>query len=372
MNFKKLTIILTSLATIFTCGSCEKPNNEQETPLEGDVTLVPSINAIKSDAKDICKFTIMVGDAVLTEGGDIYDVQTSQKLSSHEFTSDKIGEYKFFASYKGRLSEQITVSVLKNIPDLVEDTQKENTNFKHRVLGMQFTGTACRFCPNMKAAIKDVEKKEIAKNAVFTAIHSFNSDDIMYSKASGQIGQLHGNGSYPAFGTDMRRNVFNNYHTNELIKKIEENITNDLKEIAKAGISVATEVQGDKIVISSEVKSSEDQNYRIAAWVLEDKIEAAQTGENPRPEYDMNIHDDVFRACSTSNNNYTGDNLGFIKTGSSKKYVMNITISEKWKLENCRIIVFVTSPDFDAPTKFYVSNVVTCPLNGTMGYEYNK
>ena len=74
-----------------------------------------------------------------------------------------------------------------------------------------------------------------------------------------------------------------------------EQIASRVNEVAasgcKTGISVAAENVGNSVVVNVKVKSANVDNCRVAVWLLEDGIVAAQTGGSS-----TEVHNNVLRA----------------------------------------------------------------------------
>ena len=56
------------------------------------------------------------------------------------------------------------------------------------------------------------------------------------------------------------------------IKEIKAQIDQLKKDKADAGIAASVKISGDDILVNAEVKAAVANNYRIAAWLLEDGI----------------------------------------------------------------------------------------------------
>lgn len=375
MKPTKLIFTFMALATIsFSCSSSDPDPTPDPTPgpVDGGIVLDISTNAIKSDGKDYCDFNVKAGDTDVTDKAEIYVVGTTTPLTSARYTSTQQGNVSFFASYNGNVSSQVNIKVLPEIPELPTDAQPENTNFKRRVLALQFTGTACPNCPYMIGAIHEVQKTDVAEKVLFAGIHSYNYDDIMYNKSAAAIGQSFGNGYYPGVSCDMRKEVLNAVGSITLTaSKLETLINNAHADNARAGISGSVIRSGNQIIVKASVKAAQTGNYRISAWVLENGIYAKQSNSTGVTSYDFDTHNNVLRAVASNVNDYTGDDLGEIQSGATKSYVMSINVDSEWKLEKCKVLLFVTTPDAGGSAKkYYVNNAVLCNLDQVVMYEY--
>lgn len=354
-------------------GENEENGNGGETA-PGDIVLTLSTNAIQADGKDKCDFTVTMDKEQLTKEVAIYMVgNTTTPLEGLSFTSTKTGEYKFFASYKDKVSKQVTVKVLSQIPDLPADEQPQNTSFKRRIMALQFTGTGCPNCPYMIAAIHEILKSDVADKVIFTGIHAYNSDDIMFTAAMGAIGSTYGNGYYPGVGLDLRKEVLNAVSdVNTTTSRLKNMISKAQEGDAKAGISASVLKTGNEIIVKVAVKAAETGNYKVGAWVLEDGIYAKQSNSTSIKGYDFDTHNNVVREVSGRNDyDFSGDLLGEITKGETKNHVLNMKINPEWSLQNCKIICFVSTPDAGgAAKKFYITNAAICNIDGAKLFEY--
>lgn len=376
---KRIKTLFLFCALALAVSSCSSDDDETDVSggtTAGELTLSLSTNAIKSDGKDYCEFIVKAGETTVTDGVTVYQVGSNTvPLSSMRFSSAEEGTYTFFASYGDKVSPQVSVMALSAIPDMPVDPQPENTSFVRRVLALQFTGTGCPNCPYMIAAIKEIQKTEEASKMLFAGIHSYNDDDVMYTRTSAAIGQAYGNGLYPGIGCDMRKHVQNAVRDIQATKtKVLEMINEEYAAApAKAGISASVMKNGSQIVVKADVKAAEAGKYRLGAWLLEDGIRARQANGGVTGDYDFNTHDNVVREVSGQNGDYdfTGNDLGHIAAGEAKSYVMSFRINSEWNLPNCKLLLFVSTPDAGGSAKkFYVNNAILCKLDQTAKFEY--
>ena len=381
---KRTKVFFLCCALALTGMSCSSSNNEGENEnpggnggtTEGELTLNLSTNAIKSDGKDYCEFIVKAGETTVTEGVTIYQIDNSNStpLSSTRFSSTQEGTYSFFASYADKVSSQINVIVLPVIPDMPVDPQPENTSFVRRVLALQFTGTGCPNCPYMIGAIKEVLKTTDASKVLFAGIHSYNYDDIMYTKTVATIGQAYGNGYYPGVGCDMRKNVQNAVSSISVTaSKLQSMINEEYAASTKAGISASAIKSGNQIIVKTNIKAAQTGQYRIGAWILEDGIYAKQSNNGVSGDYDFDTHNNVVREVNGQNGDYdfTGNSLGNITAGETKSYVMTFKINSEWNLQNCKLLLFVSTPDATGSAKkFYVNNAILCNIDQVAKFEY--
>lgn len=356
--------------------SCDDDPTPPSKPLpSGKLTISATANAIKSDGTDYCEFIVKLGETQQTEGVTIYMVEgsASNPLSSLRFSSTQVGEYNFFAAYGDDVSEQTTVKVLASIPQLPTDPQPTNTSFTHRVMALQMTGTGCPWCPLMITGIRELLQTVDAEKVLFTGVHAYNQTDPMFTATTSAIAQAYGTGSYPLVTVNMRKDKASQaggyqdpaQTVAELLRVINKEYNLDVK----VGVSASVEKSGNEIVITAGVKAAQAGSYRVGAWVLEDGIEAKQTSNIAG---DFNTHENVVRGVAGRSADYifTGDLVGDLAVGESKKHVMTISVGPKWVLENCKVIVFVSTPDEAGANTYYVNNSILCEIGATAGYTY--
>lgn len=81
---------------------------------------------------------------------------------------------------------------VSGIPELPADPQPGSTNFNHRIMLLQHTGTYCPNCPNLMSSLKEVAQDNGYNDRyVHVASHSYNQEgDAAYSDAGKDIAGL--------------------------------------------------------------------------------------------------------------------------------------------------------------------------------------
>lgn len=394
---KTLKLFAMLCTTLLLCNSCLKGigweeeqrenNKEPEKPQTG-LVLTATPSTIIADGEDVAVLEITLNDEVLTEGFTIYDDEDNiVELESMEFSTTVAGEYKFWASYKSEISDTITITAEEpeedpdnnETPEGPTDSDPENLNFKRRSLLIQFTGTGCGYCPGMTQSLRDVlSNEEYAEHTVLTAAHRYNGSDPAYL-AGYALDQAMGISGYPSLVADMCY-IVTSYYTNY----VENLVTTALsRTTAKAGISAVSYIEDDKVIIKATVKAAEESKFRIGAWLMEDGIYGQQSNYGIA-EGDFNIHDNCIRVADSkvSSSDYTGYEIGPvdengkvqpIKKGETAEYTFTIELKDKWKRENCSLVIFVTTPEkVQGRESYFVNNVIEMPLEGEVAFEYEE
>lgn len=370
MKSIKLLAFFAAAATIsVSCGGSD--TDQPEPPKRGNLLLTASKDAITSNGTDAVTFN----DEMTEEGGEKIDV-TGQAtiylagkdaLPSNSFTTEMEGSYRFYAAYGPNVSNDITIKAMPEVPELPADPNPASTDFAHRHLVIQHTGTDCGYCPYMMSALAQLaQDSEYSSQYCLAASHSYNTSDPMYSALSKNIGRLYGTGSYPYISMDLNKNLgVNNSSVAANVNNLKKLLDNNAVATPEAGITAAVSATSAQIIINASVKAAVTGSYRVGAWILEDKINAMQYGAQSD---EHNIHNNAVRAAAGNQSILTGTEIGTIEAGKTGNIVQTINIDRKWKIENCKVLIFVTNPDADKQTP--VKNCIVCPIGGSVAFEY--
>lgn len=344
-----------------------------EIPADGELVLTATPSTIVADGESFSQLMLTKGGVEISGDFKLYDGNNQQvELPDMKFTTTKKGKYEFWASYGTDVSNDVEIIATEkkpDAPDAPSDDNPDKTNFKRRVLLIQFTGTGCGYCPGMTTTLREVMAEDYyKKNVVLVAAHRFNENDPAYLYGA-PLDQAMGIASYPQIAVDMHtRTGYTNYGSvTSLLKNAIARVD------ARAGIA-ATSVYDEEtrtVSITATVKAAETNEFRIGAWLIEDGIYGKQS--NKGYPGDFNTHDHCIRVADSkvSGTDFSGHALGVIEAGSTAEYSFSIDVDSDWNADNCSLVLFVTSPESRNGSKyFYVNNTVEMPLDGTIDYEY--
>lgn len=348
-------------------GPVTPPNDEPEVPeTEGTLTLEVDKLIIQSNGTDASTFIVKFNGKAITEDVIIFDGANKpvDLGTSFKFTTAEAGDYTFYANYKTFISNKVTVTaVTTQVPETPADPDPSSTSFVRKVLITKFTGAQCQFCPNATASLhKFFDEHELAGNAVKAEAHTFSSDDPAYFGDS-----FYSVSTFPTICVDwsvLTVNVDYNTLSSVVAERYEA-------EDAKVGISVNSVCENGALTFKVCVKAAETGQYRVGAWLLEDKIKGQQKGA-PVGEENSWYHEfnDCIRiADSKSGTSYAGLKLGDIEAGKTAEKMFTWTLEDGWKVENLKLCVFVSVPD-EKGYSYIVNNVITAPINGVTPFEY--
>lgn len=373
-NFKTLLLMFAG-ALLFV--ACEQGGASESTDLQLEVTK----SKIFNNGEDYTEFIVTLGGKVLTEGYEIYNAATfvPANLTDNRFTSTMAGTFSFKAVYGTLQSNIVKVNVRLAPPAMTEppvDNNPEKTNFYRRILFTQFTGTGCGYCPYMTNAVAEARADaDTDSKMVFTAVHHFNSDDPSYFTGALTLANVLGVGlSAPAVRADLTK--VNGMGCGQSAKAVKNFVTSYyIKDTAKAGVAVNSKLYtAEKFVVCSAlVKVNTDGEYRVGAWLLEDKVYGAQANYDnltPYGDVNFNYHNGSVRvADSRQGTEWTGTDLGVMKAGEAKSMDFAIQLEDGWKSEDLYLVLFVSTKN--AKGTWVVNNAVYAEVDGVTDFVYD-
>ena len=250
--------------------------------------------------------------------------------------------------------------------ELPADPQPQSTDFSHKIMLLQHTGTACPNCPRLMTSLKEIAADPAyAEKYQHVASHSYNTDDPAWSEAAKKISDAFCK-AYPELTFNLSGETTGDDTSVATIKRY---IDQTHKGKADAGICAAAQLTGNTVTVSTQIKAGAENSYRVAAWILEDDIKAQQSSNGALEEW-MHTHENALRAFSGTSLNLGiyGEKLGTLKAGETAEKVLTIELKKDWKAENCKVFILVNS---SKDGKFDVSNCTICPIGGSVTYQYN-
>ena len=358
----------------------------------GSLILVADKTTIYDNGIDGATFTLYYGGQILDDGYDLYIGVGDKKISGNKFTSTVQGTFEIWAAYGATISNSVNISVIQTPPTgpaVPEDTNPSKTNFKRRVLLTQFTGTGCGYCPLMMNALHQVlTNATYGDKVVVAAAHLYNESDPCWLSEAQTLDNALGVTGFPSIYADLNKSAMGDASFASLkscIDKAQNRVS------VKGGIAVNSKYDSKLgfVNINVLVKAKETTEFRVGAWLLEDNIYGKQsvypdpysgTGELTQPldGVDFNNHNNVIRLADSkaSNTDFSGHSLGTIEAGKTASREFAFKLKEngagsktKWNHDNLRVIVFISTQE---GSKWYVNNVVKCPKDGSVDFEYEN
>ncbi|MGN1216125.1 MAG: Omp28-related outer membrane protein, partial [Candidatus Cryptobacteroides sp.] len=354
---RKYSSILAALA--LGLGFCACSLTGEETDIDsggeeietGELSLALDKTIILADGESSARLIVKIGDKEVTDfdAVSVYQVDKDEKnvpikVPGLVFTTKTPGSYTFWVSYKSKLSNKVSlvaVSPSLDIPGIPSDPDPTNLDFRKRVLITQFTGTGCGYCPNMIQLLRKFRDQDNYQGkTVLAACHTYNQTDPMYLKDYTAIAK--NVSGYPSVMLDLKSSTIT---TTPALSTFNKMVDNEYSVKALAGICATSVAEGLQFVVNAGIKVSEAGKYYIAAWLLEDGIEAKQS--NYGTLGDFSVHDNAVRDILGYNAS-KGDFKGFeysVEAGEVVTHEFQFTLKEDWKLENCHVVVYVCALD---------------------------
>ncbi|MGN0190232.1 MAG: Omp28-related outer membrane protein [Candidatus Cryptobacteroides sp.] len=352
--------ILTVVAAFFAATSCGK---DSETAVSG-LTISVDTPVIRADGQSAAKIIVKFGNSPVTSGVSFYDARTNKpiEIPDFKFTTQTAGTYSFWAAYQTFQTSTLDITAVDSpLPELPSDTQPTKTVFKKRTFIIQFTGTDCQYCPYMIDILEQLEKSH-PEQFVLAACHTYNLGDPAYLGYN--IDNALAVGGYPTVVLNMDKSQkFSNYQYPSMLTDMLEDDYGDGS--CGIGISVASTVDGENLIIKAQMKVADSGRYRIGAWLLEDGIVGKQQG-SPN---ETDIHDNCVRDIYSKNSStdYSGS-LHIMEAGKTANQFFIGKLKSNWQVENLHIVVFVCTQN--EAGNYFVSNVIDCPAGGSLTYDY--
>ena len=373
MKFTKIFALLCAVAVGFV--SCDNGNQGVEKPdVKGNITL--SADKTNVQLGESVTFTATMKDAETGEMVDvtkfvsIYDNQLNK--ISNPWTPEASGSYTFNATYGPESSNNITITVMAQMPEVPADPQPANLAFNHRVVLIDHTGVNCGYCPMMTESLKLLEETEWHKhyNEVTCHAGSMAGGDPGNSAAANALNKMQKPDGYPHLKINFYGTGIGNYGGQTTVNKVINEFNKCVnKEGADVGISMAVEGDSSYIYCAAQVKAKTAKEYKVVAWLLESGIYSpGQAGASK--DYHK-IYNYALRNISGqySENNVAGESVGVIEKGKTHDCAFSLPItSTKWKYENMGVLVIVSARNAD--NKWEVVNSSYCKIGETKPYEY--
>lgn len=359
------------MLTIAVACACGNPGEEVVPVIPGEMSFSADTDQLRSDGTDAVTFTVEVTDEEgvkhdVTEHAEIYLNYETTPLTSNVFTTDKDGEYVFYAVYGLQVSQDIVITAINDVPDLPADPQEDNLSFRHRMLLVQHTGATCSNCPRMMESLRKLSEDEAYSSLYHhVASHSYNGGeaDDAYSEAARDLSMAYNiTGLYPMLTFNLT-----SVSVGTELSEIKAQIDALKMDEASVGIAAAAKVSGDDVLVNVEVKAAVENSYRVAVWLLEDDIYSLQSGMS---ESWHNTHNNALRyaAGKASQLSFVGDKLGALAQGEKAGKMFVLPLEDTWVAENCEALVIVTAADENG--NYDVVNCALCQVGETVTYDY--
>ena len=297
---------------------------DPESGEEGILLLKSDVREFYADGKSVVSFIVMLDDKDVTEDAVIKCVTDGVILSGNTFSTEKEGEYVFNASYNGVQSDNISVVALFS------------SSFERKVCVMEFTGQWCAQCPG-GATILNFLVNDLYKGKVHAL--AFHNNDEYSLPVEQLLAERFKITTYPSYLTDMRDcgELNGNGCSDSIYKSLYESVT-----FCGPSVSCTFDQAAGTVAVSAKVVSEKTSEYRLAAYVVEDKVRGSQTLGTGSVQSDYN-HRHIVRKMLSSD--YMGDRLGTIAAGSEATKTYSFTLDPLWNPSNVSVVILAITSD---------------------------
>lgn len=392
-NIMKFASLLAAAVILFSCTGTSGDDGGES--LDAVLKIETDKNLFQSDGVDHVTLTVTLDGVPVKDDVVFYQGTSPIEVKDFKFFSTKAGDYEIWASHGIYVSEPVTLrAIAVPIPQTPRDEKPASTEFKSRVMCMQFTGTACGYCSQFMTRLKDAFNKESLKDDyVKVSIHNYQYSDLFPDHAYYQwnwatdmlrvTDLFSGKPAAPSNPSIVMDYMYGYYLYDATSSSAFEQYIidmNESKEDKACGIAVNARIEGDQIVAKVTVKAAVEGSYRVGAMLLEDGIEAKQiNGESWMNTHNACVRHIDARYKVNGKESYYGHSLGTIKAGKTADYlfIWNLEdirkqndVNNYWRnivKDNLRMAVFVTSANDDS---YYINNAVETRLNAELPFEY--
>ena len=386
MKLKNLFFGLTAAFMATACSSNDDPGNGN---VQEGLQLNSSEAYILNNGQEETLFTVTMEGADVAAQSTIYQKVNgkSEVYEGLSFKSSEAGKYVFFASYQGKLTPEITIEAVKEKLQLPEDTDSDKYDgFRKRVLVTEGTSLDCNICPKMIVGINEFSKLNTNGDAVLTVVHGVKGEDEFFTPSTDVVAlQLftRGNvGGVPSTVLNLKADegigVYATDTPETIANTIKKAVDSEMQSEASCAISAATSGDATKgISVSAKVKVNKAGRYRMAVWVIEDNLVSSEKQIGTTPEldamYDFSKHNHLVRYVSATEPIF-GDIMAGKDTSKGNEVLEFHHCIEQGAfkfadMQNVKVVLIVSRAGENS-SNFVTDNVVECPLNQSITFEY--
>ena len=334
---------------------------------EKRLTITANKSTISANGTDAVTFTVKYGDQDVSTDKSVNIIRTFNgermelAAGANSFTTTVAGNYTFTARYYKGL-ELISDNSVSVVATSAQSAGQQN--FRHKLLGMQFTSIGCPNCPTLSNVIKSIQASQPNRLVPVSFHLDYTiSDPMKVAMGDTYYKTLKGNG-LPMFYLDLRAGK----EMTSVRSVIEEEMATRIANYPPTcGVAISTTYDSAtrKLTITPRIQSNIETNYRYLIMLVEDNIVYQQYGITGNY-----THNNVVRAVLSSNiygDKFNGGASLSVGIDTPLATAVTTTLATNWKPENMRVVVSALSTSDNGMT-FHCNNTNECAVGQSVGY----
>lgn len=352
-------LCLSGCFTACSGNSDDSDPSDNNNTVEGPLTLSVNKTEIEANGEDVITFTVKDANGkVLTTPELIKNVYIEDKTTgdylerrTNVFSAIENGTHVFKAYYEELESQELTITA-KN--------REKYEVFYHKIAVFKMTGTWCVACPAMTSGLHKVEEA-MPGRMVKMAFHASSSSeaDPFHLDETGALMTRFGASGFPTCVYDL-----NTMSIERTVSGIKALLLDEIKKHpATCGIKLSSsyDATSGEIKVNASLTSSKGGEYDLAYVLVTDGLTASGGREE--------VYDYTVRAIS-SNYMAMSTNRKFTVEANQEHQMEEFTIIAKGlSAETSRVVVYALRK---VDGTYMVDNITECPIQGSIGYIYNK
>lgn len=347
------TVCAAMLATV-SLAACSDDNDEPAPTDELTLTATPT-TFVAGEGSTTFKVTFNGQD--VTAAAEI--TTSGTKVENATWTTQTAGIYKFTATYEGKSSKEVTVTVTE-----AGDEPGPSEKYYRSVLLTKFTQTTCVPCSVAHNNFKQLTPEE-QEQFLQIAVHC--SDRLSCLEGNSLAASM-GASVYPTWFFNMKKTKAytgsNMLGTSSIRSEL---ILAEKRNPALCGIKAASTVEGSTAKVKATVDFQKTANYRIVCALTENNLPRTNGNET------LEVFDHVLRAAAV---NAAGEKLSLFGNGDlvavtetgEQEFEFSVELKEEWNKENCEFVIYVLHEQVDKT--YLMNNGVACPVGKEVDYRF--
>lgn len=307
-------VLFNMLFAFAACGGGDdgETKNEDQLLLEVDKT------ALLADGVDKAVFSVKYNGEDVTLTSLISVSAEATSLKGNIFSTKKAGSYIFRATFEGKKSNDVTVTV------------GNEQVFQKNLLFQMFTSVDCAFCPSQKKLLSSIRSD--FPDEVFIVCYHGNLQVVNPFATRESVNML--DFLWDELGSKGKfAPTYYDYIARIDSKNMKDVVGERLTVKGNQGIALFTSLEGNKAKIQVKVKSLVplEGDYRLVVVLAEDNC-----------SYEGSRFDDIFRHCLTD---MKGDKLASLEANGEWVKTYEKSIEVDYKKEEMSVIAYLIRYD---------------------------